>query len=222
MNGPCVRHFSTPYSIVPSWTNSKPTSWLASDLINRAHQTPSDSFVHRQPTDNGPVRPRPEYLISFKSDAHWCPHEKHQALSQSPENRLLLGRSRPRHLVSFMPNAHAHQHKGIKQGVSPLSSADTSVLTYQISTETSKNMQPPTPVIQARHDDHKFRITDLTIRIPNSSRSATGLQPDPSRSRWRSREFMVYYVAFAVVVPMMIWTPIRLSSCMSRLRDWGC
>ena len=71
-------------------------------------------------------------------------------------------------------------------------------------------MQPPAPVIQARDEEHKFRVTDLTIRIPNSGRSASVSEPGPPR--WRSREFMVYYVAFAIVVPMMIWIPIRLSS----------
>ena len=76
-------------------------------------------------------------------------------------------------------------------------------------------MQPPTPVTQAQ--GHKFQVTDFTIHIPNSNRSVNGQEAGPSR--WRTREFMGYYIAFALVVPVMIWIPIRLSSGMSSLLD---
>jgi hypothetical protein len=80
----------------------------------------------------------------------------------------------------------------------------------QNSTEKAKKMEPPTPVVQAQ--GHKFQVTDFTIHIPNSGRSIAG--PEASPSRWRTREFMGYYIAFALVVPVMIWIPIRLSSGM--------
>lgn len=71
--------------------------------------------------------------------------------------------------------------------------------------------QPPTPAVQA--GKHKVAITDFTIRIPGSNRRIVdGAAGEPGPSRWRSREFMGYYVAFAVVVPMMVRIPAKLSS----------
>ncbi|KAI0312315.1 MBOAT-domain-containing protein [Amylostereum chailletii] len=51
-------------------------------------------------------------------------------------------------------------------------------------------------------------IIRLTVDVPSTHRgteNATG-------SRWRTPEFMFYYVVFAVVVPWMVWVPVSLSS----------
>ncbi|EIM90724.1 MBOAT-domain-containing protein [Stereum hirsutum FP-91666 SS1] len=66
-----------------------------------------------------------------------------------------------------------------------------------------------------------FWITDLTVDIPsshtapphaNAKGERNGAERGPGQSRWRTKEFMLYYVVFAVVVPWMVWVPIRLSS----------
>jgi hypothetical protein len=51
-------------------------------------------------------------------------------------------------------------------------------------------------------------VTDFTIRIPGSN-ARPEVEPQPSR--WGTREFKFYYVAFAMVVPVMIWIPVQLS-----------
>jgi hypothetical protein len=55
---------------------------------------------------------------------------------------------------------------------------------------------------------HKFAITDATIEIPSSARRRID---EPPASRWRTPEFYVYYAIFVVVVPMIVWVPMRLS-----------
>lgn len=70
-----------------------------------------------------------------------------------------------------------------------------------------------------KHHDHDkgygcgpdCNITDLTINIPGSTRRAGADDPPPAR--WRTPEFMFYGLVFAIVVPMLIWWPIKLSSC---------
>jgi hypothetical protein len=80
-----------------------------------------------------------------------------------------------------------------------------------------------------------INITDFTIRIPESSarrreqssgtesdtpgqksRSSSARQPEREEApRWNSFEFKVYYVIFALVVPVMVYWPMRLSSGVS-------
>ena len=52
-------------------------------------------------------------------------------------------------------------------------------------------------------------ITSLTIDIPASSRIANGPRPPP---RWKTPEFIFYYVVALFVLPLMAWVPISLSS----------
>lgn len=80
-----------------------------------------------------------------------------------------------------------------------------------------------------------INIIDFTIRIPGSSadrqnqaastelgaagqkgRNASARQPEREEApRWNSFEFKVYYVIFALVVPVMVYWPMRLSSGVS-------
>ena len=80
-----------------------------------------------------------------------------------------------------------------------------------------------------------INITDFTIRIPDSGARQAGptgasqvtdrtkarrVAGDGSvpvieaeaRSRWATLEFRIYAAIFALVVPMMVWWPMRLSS----------
>nr|XP_018259356.1 glycerol transporter [Kwoniella dejecticola CBS 10117]OBR81514.1 glycerol transporter [Kwoniella dejecticola CBS 10117] len=76
---------------------------------------------------------------------------------------------------------------------------------------------PSTPSPTLTYRD-KLNITDFTINIPGSkvrqredaSTSSSGTSDKP-RPRWDTLEFRLYGVVFLVVVPMMIWVPIRLS-----------
>ncbi|KAI0833813.1 MBOAT-domain-containing protein [Trametes gibbosa] len=54
-------------------------------------------------------------------------------------------------------------------------------------------------------------LVRLTVTIPSSynAQVKSAQHPPP---RWRTPEFFVYYLVFALVVPMMVWIPYRLSS----------
>lgn len=52
-------------------------------------------------------------------------------------------------------------------------------------------------------------ITDLTIEVPGSTRRSTEDEPPPPR--WRTPEFIFYGVVFALVVPLIIYWPMKLS-----------
>ena len=54
-------------------------------------------------------------------------------------------------------------------------------------------------------------ITRLTVHIPTAYSEQVKAQHHPA-SRWRTPEFIVYYVVFVCVLPVMIWIPYRLSS----------
>ncbi|KAF8650593.1 hypothetical protein AX16_005178 [Volvariella volvacea WC 439] len=57
----------------------------------------------------------------------------------------------------------------------------------------------------------KMGLVGLTVDIPSSSRTqkSEGKRPPP---RWRTLEFKIYYVIALVVIPLMAWIPITLSS----------
>ncbi|KAF8827870.1 hypothetical protein HHX47_DHR4000672 [Lentinula edodes] len=61
-------------------------------------------------------------------------------------------------------------------------------------------------------------ITDLTVKIPSSSRS-TSIPSESNRkpSRWGTVEFKFYYVILCLALPFMIWIPITLSDRMCYL-----
>lgn len=57
-------------------------------------------------------------------------------------------------------------------------------------------------------------LTDFTVTIPSSSRSSrkrTGLV-EPGAGRWHTPEFRFYAAAFLIVVPIMVYIPMSLSS----------
>lgn len=61
--------------------------------------------------------------------------------------------------------------------------------------------------------ERKRGITIVTPD-PNSTESVFGDVPrDAPRSRWHTAEFYVYYVVAGIMVPYMIWVPMRLSQC---------
>lgn len=57
--------------------------------------------------------------------------------------------------------------------------------------------------------DRRKGVAQLTVHIPDA---AARTPPPTSRSRWSTLEFRLYALAFAVVVPLMVWVPISLSS----------
>ena len=70
-------------------------------------------------------------------------------------------------------------------------------------------MIPSHTVPAARPAPTRKAITDLTISIPGSqARPEAPVQP----SRWRTTEFKLYGLVFALVVPLMVLVPMRLSS----------
>lgn len=66
--------------------------------------------------------------------------------------------------------------------------------------------------------DKRSGPTKFTVNIPESYPSqvvtSSSNQGLPAKHpRWSTLEFKIYGVVFAVVVPLMIWIPIRLSQC---------
>ncbi|KAG6810550.1 hypothetical protein H0H92_012628 [Tricholoma furcatifolium] len=56
----------------------------------------------------------------------------------------------------------------------------------------------------------RMLLTDLTVDIPESHRVPKHA-PEPSRPRWNTLEFKIYYAVALMVVPLMAWVPISLS-----------
>lgn len=52
------------------------------------------------------------------------------------------------------------------------------------------------------------RLVKLTVDIPSSHHAQT----TDTAPRWKTLEFFFYYVVFIMVVPIMVWIPITLSS----------
>ncbi|GAA5898733.1 O-acyltransferase [Sporobolomyces salmoneus] len=73
-------------------------------------------------------------------------------------------------------------------------------------------LDSPTP--QSLPNRSKWSITNLTVSIPPSLSRPTSTSPSSNTvtSRWRTREFYVYYAVFLVVVPQMYWSPVKVSS----------
>lgn len=53
-----------------------------------------------------------------------------------------------------------------------------------------------------------MELTDLTISVPGCTRRS---EDDPPPARWRTPEFIFYGIAFVIVVPLLIYWPMRLS-----------
>ncbi|KAH9933568.1 MBOAT-domain-containing protein [Epithele typhae] len=54
-------------------------------------------------------------------------------------------------------------------------------------------------------------LTKLTVDIPSSYNPKVQAEQHP-QPRWRTPEFMVYYVVFVIALPVMFWIPYSLSS----------
>lgn len=64
--------------------------------------------------------------------------------------------------------------------------------------------EPETPIA------HKsMGLISLTVEIPSTRRPTSEKRPPP---RWGTLEFKLYYVIACVVIPIMIWVPVSLSS----------
>jgi hypothetical protein len=50
-------------------------------------------------------------------------------------------------------------------------------------------------------------VTRLTVDVPAQHRGSE----EPKASRWKTPEFLFYYIVFVLVLPWMIWVPISLS-----------
>ncbi|WVQ81401.1 hypothetical protein IAT38_003525 [Cryptococcus sp. DSM 104549] len=86
----------------------------------------------------------------------------------------------------------------------PTSSSNTPKM---MPTHTHTSAQVPSP---PRLERNKPSVTDFTISIPGSNaRTVVGEEPAPPR--WQTLEFRLYAAAFVVVVPLMVWLPMRLS-----------
>ncbi|KAJ6567497.1 MBOAT, membrane-bound O-acyltransferase family-domain-containing protein [Mycena sp. CBHHK59/15] len=58
----------------------------------------------------------------------------------------------------------------------------------------------------------RMRLVDLTVDIPTTSRSQAVSQESEHPARWNSLEFRIYSVFISIVVLLMAWIPISLSS----------
>jgi len=62
-----------------------------------------------------------------------------------------------------------------------------------------------------------FKLTDITVNIPSARRRPIASEvavneEQPAPSRWATLEFKAYYVVALVIIPIMAWIPISLSS----------
>jgi hypothetical protein len=82
-----------------------------------------------------------------------------------------------------------------------------------------RSNDPATMSVPKSPVDRRSGPTKFTVNIPESyPPPATAQQTytlKPKASRWSTLEFRIYAVIFAIVVPLMVWVPIRLSNCKS-------
>ncbi|EIW83800.1 MBOAT-domain-containing protein [Coniophora puteana RWD-64-598 SS2] len=64
--------------------------------------------------------------------------------------------------------------------------------------------EDPTPARRHRG------ITALTVDLPDSGSKNVKLETNPSR--WATPEFLFYYLAAVIVIPIMVWVPVSISS----------
>ncbi|KAK8844173.1 hypothetical protein IAR55_006967 [Kwoniella newhampshirensis] len=81
---------------------------------------------------------------------------------------------------------------------------------YQTANMMPIHTHPPSNHVDIRSQDAKRNITDFTISVPGSKARVIPGEESPS-PRWPTLEFRLYAVAFLLVVPLMIWIPVRLS-----------
>ncbi|KAF7773455.1 hypothetical protein Agabi119p4_5622 [Agaricus bisporus var. burnettii] len=62
-----------------------------------------------------------------------------------------------------------------------------------------------------------FKLTDVTVNIPSSKRrplvsEGTTSEENLAPSRWSTIEFKIYYAVALIIIPVMVWIPVSLSS----------
>ncbi|EKM77954.1 hypothetical protein AGABI1DRAFT_121631 [Agaricus bisporus var. burnettii JB137-S8] len=62
-----------------------------------------------------------------------------------------------------------------------------------------------------------FKLTDVTVNIPSSKRrplvsEGTTSEENLASSRWSTIEFKIYYAVALIIIPVMVWIPVSLSS----------
>lgn len=75
------------------------------------------------------------------------------------------------------------------------------------------NLGKPAAALDVATPAYKQRkgITRLTVDIPSSRTEQPHSTTSQAPSRWITLEFLFYGVVFALVVPVMVWIPMRLS-----------
>lgn len=63
----------------------------------------------------------------------------------------------------------------------------------------------------ARLTDRRKGVTQFTVHIPDADLRRGSPSPPTTRARWSTLEFRIYAVVFAIVVPLMVWVPYKLS-----------
>ncbi|KIM19463.1 hypothetical protein M408DRAFT_31199 [Serendipita vermifera MAFF 305830] len=56
----------------------------------------------------------------------------------------------------------------------------------------------------------EFNITSFTVQTPTSHQVPNSLSRAPPPPRWTTPEFLIYAVAFVLVVPLMVYSPVQL------------
>ncbi|GFZ47191.1 Glycerol uptake protein 1 [Saitozyma sp. JCM 24511] len=87
-------------------------------------------------------------------------------------------------------------------------SSASSALPKMLPSYTPSTATASTPPAASRKPRH---VTDFTVKIPGSTARPNN-SDTTSTSRWRSPEFMLYGAVFVLVVPWMVYWPMRLSS----------
>lgn len=67
-------------------------------------------------------------------------------------------------------------------------------------------------------------LVHMTVNIPSTFQSKPPSGQKPSPSRWKSLEYRLYAAVACIVIPIMVWIPIALSSCacLAILRQFIC
>jgi hypothetical protein len=58
--------------------------------------------------------------------------------------------------------------------------------------------------------DRRKGVTQFTVHIPEAEIRRGTPAPPTTKPRWSTLEFRLYAVAFAIVVPLMVWVPLKL------------
>lgn len=62
-----------------------------------------------------------------------------------------------------------------------------------------------------RNKENPRGLTALTVDIPGANKAQRNDTPRPL-PLWRTPEFLFYYLVAVVVIPLMVWVPVSLSS----------